>query len=182
MRRMPWRQVTTALRERLAPGLRDRVALHQARYRYTREEVGRVWLTVDGREVIQFDTSSYVRRRAELAEELRAAGGPRPHGDAGNVTDDHDADDAAVDLLRRAGQYDDYGALADLEAYLSLSIEDALASPSPLVRGLAVLDRRVGKRRLRALAPHEAEHWLVRELLALRRTVEGIDPPSSGAT
>ena len=33
MNRIPWRQLTTALRERLAPALRDRVALHQARYR-----------------------------------------------------------------------------------------------------------------------------------------------------
>ena len=80
---MPWRQLASALRERVALPLRERIALHQARYRYTREEVGRVWITVDGREIAQFDTSSYVRRRAELAGDLRAANGLRPFGDAG---------------------------------------------------------------------------------------------------
>ena len=78
---MPWRQLASALRERVALPLRERIALHQARYRYTREEVGRVWITVDGREIAQFDTSSYVRRRAELAGDLRAANGLRPFGD-----------------------------------------------------------------------------------------------------
>lgn len=36
-----------------------------------------------------------------------------------------------------------------LEASPSLSVEDALASPDALVRALAWLDRRAGKRRLR---------------------------------
>jgi hypothetical protein len=174
MSRMPWRQLTTALRERVAPSVRDRIALHQARYRYTREEVGRVWLTIDGREVIQFDTSSYVRRRALLGAELQAANGEG----AGVIRTGHgeyrSADEAARDILRRAGEYDDYCALADLEAYLSLPIEDALRSSSPLLRALAVVDRRVGKRRLRALAPLDREHPLVRELHALRCAAEGI--------
>jgi hypothetical protein len=181
MSRMPWRQLTTSLRERLAPELRARVSLHQARYRYTREEVGRVWLALDGREVMQFDTSSYVRRRAELAGELRAANGLRPYGDPGGLPEYLEADQAAVDILRRAGQYDDYSALADLEAYLSLPIEAALASPSPLLRGLAVLDQRVGKRRLRAMAPLETEHPVVRELYALRCEIEGIRLPEPAA-
>lgn len=172
---MPWRQLASALRERVALPLRERIALHQARYRYTREEVGRVWITVDGREIAQFDTSSYVRRRAELAGDLRAANGLRPFGDAGGQREYLDADAAAVDILRRAGQYDDYGALADLEAYLSLPIENALGSPSPLVRALAVVDRRVGKRRLRAILPRmEGEHALVVELFQLRCAAEGI--------
>ena len=174
MGRMMWRQLTTALRERIAPSLRDRIGIHQARYRYTREEVGRVWLAVDGREIVQFDTSSYVRRRAELAGELREANGLRPYGDPGGHPDYLAADAAAVDILRRAGQYDDYSALADLESYLSLSIEDALRSPSPLIRGLAMIDRRVGKRRLRAMRSTNDEHSFVRELYELRRQADGM--------
>lgn len=174
MSRMPWHQLAVSLRDRLAPSLRGRVKFHQARYRYTREEVGRVWLTVDGREVIQFDSSTYIRRRAELSATLRAAlpGGPEPvPGSA-----EYDAADAsAVAQLREAGLYDDYCALADLEAYLSLAIEDALSSPGPLMRALAVVDRRVGKRRLRAMAPLRHEHPLVQELYALRCAAEGID-------
>jgi hypothetical protein len=55
---MRWSKLTSSLEALRAPAVRDRVALHQARYRYTREEVGRVWVAVDGREVASFDTSS----------------------------------------------------------------------------------------------------------------------------
>jgi len=174
MSRMPWRQLTASLRERLAPTLQGRVALHQARYRYTREEVGRVWLTVDGREVIQFDTSTYIRRRAEMSAALRAGTGPGGTEPVPGTPEYRAADVAAVAQLREAGLYDDYNALADLEAYLSLAIDDALTAPSPLLRGLAVVDRRVGKRRLCAMAPLAGEHPLVRELFALRCAAEGL--------
>jgi hypothetical protein len=153
---MRWSQLKSRISELVDPSVRDRVALHQARYRYTREEVGRVWLTIDGREVASFDSSTYTRRRAELAHALE------------HDMTSPEADAVARRELREAGLSDDYEAIADLGRYLSLSIEDALASPSPLVRALAVIDRRVGKRRLRSLAANPIEHPLVRQLLRLR--------------
>ena len=127
---MRWSQLKSRLESLRAPALGKRVSLHQARYRYALEEVGRIWLTIDGREIASFDTSSR--------------------------------------------DYDDYRALEDLKRYLTLPIDDALKSPSPLVRGLAVIDRRVGKRRLRSLDIGPDEHPLVRELYQLRREAEGI--------
>ena len=149
---MRWSKLTSSLEALRVPALAKRVSIHQARYRYTREEVGRVWVTVDGREVASFDTSTYMRRRAELG-----------------------TDDRAREMLRRRGQYDDYEAIVDLEAYLSLPIDEALTSPSPLLRALAVIDRRVGKRRLRTLAVGPLEHPLVRQMYLLRCEAEGVD-------
>jgi len=93
-----------------------------------------------------------------------------------SVAEYQTADRAAVEHLRRAGECDDYSALRDLEAFLSLPIEEALVSPSPLVRGLAVVDRRVGKRRLRKLAEQRDEHPFVQQLYAARCAAEGITP------
>ena len=126
---MRWSQLKSNLEALRAPALKKRVEIYQARYRYTLEEVGRIWLTIDSREIASFDTSS---------------------------------------------QYDDYQALADLKAYLRLPIDDALKSDSPLVRGLAVIDRRIGKRRLRSLDAGPHEDSLVRELYRLRCEAEGI--------
>jgi hypothetical protein len=170
---MRWSQLKTALGELCAPELRARVRLHQARYRYTREEVGRVWVTIDGREVASFDTSSYIRRRSELGAALLTAQRPEI-GETSSPIGHLEADEKARAALRAAGQYDDYEALADLEAYLSMGVDAALKCPSPLVRALAVIDRRVGKRTLRKLAVGE-EHQLVRELYLLRCAVEGIE-------
>jgi hypothetical protein len=174
---MRWTRLKSRLEALRAPALRKRVALHQARYRYTREEIGRIWVTVDGREVASFDTSTYIRRRAELGADLfeirRAEAPDRPPDHAAYL----ETDDRAREILREAGQYDDYEAIVDLEAYLSLPIEDALKSPSPLVRGLAVIDRRVGKRRLRTLEVGPLEHGLVQQLFLLRCEAEGVDIP-----
>ena len=113
---MQWSRLKHRLEERFAPVLRGRLALHQARYRYTREEVGRVWVTIDGREVASFDTASYIARRARLGAEIREANGLQPYGTAGGQAAYLAADAQAEDILRRAGEYDDYRALADLEA------------------------------------------------------------------
>jgi hypothetical protein len=178
---MPWSRLQTPVQDLFAPSLRGRVALHQARYRRTREEVGRVWVEVDGREIASFDTTSYIRRRDELGKQLfeirRAESGGRAPGSAAHL----ETDRQAREILHRAGESDDYGALIDLEAYLSLPIDDALTSPSPLVRALAVIDRRVGKRRLRAIAVGQREHPVVRELYALRCAVEGLEPSGPAA-
>ncbi len=57
---------------------------------------------------------------------------------------------------------------------LSLSIDDMLHSENGIIRALAMLDRRLGKRRLLALDLPDDELPLVRTLYALRCEAEGI--------
>ena len=56
---------------------------------------------------------------------------------------------------------------------LSLSIERMLKHRSPIVRGLALLDQRCGKRRL-ARFDAAAEHPFVQDMLEFRCAAEGI--------
>jgi hypothetical protein len=173
---MQWSKLKSLVEARFAPALRRRVSLHQARYRYAREEVGRVWLMVDGRDAASFATGAVrpaVRAEADrLVDEREAGGTPTAYADASAE---------AEETVRAAGVYDDAGALAELEAFLSLPIDEALGAARPLLRALAVLDARVGKRRLRALAAGPDEHPLVRTLLALRCDAEGVRPPAPPA-
>src|SRR5687768_9143814 len=99
---MKWSRLKHLIEERLAPSIQARVSLHQARYRRTLEEVGRVWVSIDGREVISFDTSSYVAKRASLGAEIRAANDLRPRGDAGQHPAYLAADAEAEAILRRS--------------------------------------------------------------------------------
>jgi hypothetical protein len=169
-----WSKLRAALAERVATSIGTRLAIHQARYRRTGEEVGRVWLTLDGQELISFDTNSYVAKRAQIAHDMRSGVGPFALSPASDLAEYHAADRAATEALRRSGEYDDYSALEDLEEFLSLPIKEALVSPSPSVRGLAVVDRRVGKRRLRELFAHPDEHWFVQRMCRARVAAEGI--------
>jgi hypothetical protein len=173
---MQWSKLRSAIEARFAPALRGRVRLHQARYRHSNEEVGRVWLAVDGEERAAFATGARWRGVREAADRLmdeRAAWG-RPAAYEQAVAD-------AAEAARQAGVRGGDDALNELEAYLSLPVDAALAAPSPLIRALAVLDARVGKRRLRELAGGPAEHPLVAELLRLRCGAEGIrvNPPAA---
>jgi hypothetical protein len=62
-----------------------------------------------------------------------------------------------------------------LEEYLELSIEEALNSKHVLIKGLAVIDRRVGKRRLMELDFTELDNEFLFKLYKARCEVEGID-------
>ena len=64
--------------------------------------------------------------------------------------------------------------LRSLYEYLSLSIDDALASPDALIRSVAILDKRTGKRRLRSLRGTPMTNALERRCLEFRCEVEGI--------
>jgi hypothetical protein len=85
---------------------------------------------------------------------------------------------AAVEVelqLRARGQISDSVALDLLEQYLSMPFEDALSSSSPLLRAMAMIDRRHGKRRLRSIRLASDEHPLVRELYAVRCLAEDVE-------
>jgi hypothetical protein len=164
---MKWTKLRTQLTALICPMLRDRIALHQARYRYTRSESGRVWLTLDKRQIVSFDTDKYIARSHELE---KALGESATH--AGELVYGPSRG-PVYEQLRASGEYDDYAARGELESYLNMPLEEALTSPSPLIRALAVVDRRLGKRRLRALRM-EDEHPLVRTLYVARCEAEGI--------
>ena len=57
--------------------------------------------------------------------------------------------------------------------YLTMSVEDALASPHPTVQALAFLDRKLGKRRLRQIDGQHL-HAFPKITYALRCRLEGI--------
>jgi triphosphoribosyl-dephospho-CoA synthetase len=92
----------------------------------------------------------------------------------GNPANYSDLTAEAEEAVREAGIYSDYGALAELESSLSLTANTMLTSKSPLLRALAVLDSRVGKRRLQLLANNPDENELVRSLLTLRCEAESV--------
>ncbi len=62
--------------------------------------------------------------------------------------------------------------------YLNMAVDDALASPHPIVQALAFLDRKVGKRRLKDIDGEDL-HDFPRITFLLRCEMEGIplDPP-----
>jgi hypothetical protein len=146
---MRWSKLKQQVEAMFAEGVRGRVELRTTRYAKAHDRFGRSWITVDGHEVANM--SNYL-----------------PCGDS--VADGNSA-------RFEVGVFTGYDLPLAMREYLALSIDAAIASPNPLIRALAVLDRRAGERRLRRINPAK-EVLLVRELLAVRRLVRG-DPATA---
>lgn len=90
--------------------------------------------------------------------------------------------DKWIDLQRKMDKKDlwNKGIFNDLEfreslrEYLDLSIEDALVSENVLIRAIALIDRRVGKRTLSKIKMPENEHQLVKFMYNMRCETDGI--------
>jgi hypothetical protein len=145
---MRWSKLKQQVEAMFADGVRGRVKLCTTRYEKAHDRFGRSWITIDGREVVNMSNCLRI-------------------GDS--VVDGNPA-------RFEAGVFAGYDLPAAMREYLSLSIDTAVASPNPLIRALAVLDRRAGERRLARFDPPN-EVPLVRELLALRL---GSDAMQSG--
>jgi hypothetical protein len=145
----------------LAPSVVGRVDAHLAGYRKAYEGRGRAWLMVDGREVASFCEFDF--ENAWRDEGRREGPVGRPFTDSAHAT------------IRAAGVHDKSDLLDAMGTCIGSSIEQVLASPDPLVRALAMLDRRLGKRRLTNMAV-TSEHPLVAELHRLRCDAEAVRP------
>src|SRR5687768_13245582 len=161
---MRWSQLKHRAEALLAETLNGRVAYYSTRYRKDHDREGRGWITVDGVQV--FDMSTLRAWAAQHAATKKALGVHErwkwerwPYRDDPGYWsywyDKAEADRVARGVLAR---WDFNQALFD---YLNLSLEDALASSNVVVRALAVLDRRLGRRRFEKLQLSNDEHPLV---------------------
>jgi hypothetical protein len=82
---------------------------------------------------------------------------------------------------RQPGQHDEWSLHEALADYLNLSIADALSAEDPVHRALALIDRRLGRRRFEELDLPASEHPLVLRLYRLRAEAEGWGAMGAGA-
>lgn len=150
---MRWSKLRALVRERFAPSLLSRLDIHSARYGAC--SCGHAWITLDGEVIANFCTRAAYKER-----------GYEPKSDKINPMYKH--------------QFASYGELSRQDAYKAcwafvhdLSIEEALADSDPLIQTLAVVDDRIGKRRLGKI-DEAVLHPLAKALLAVRREAEGV--------
>lgn len=143
---MQWSQLKHRIEEQFAPSLGGRLQIHYTVYRRLTEGDGRAWLTWDKEEL-------FSRADMPSREKLDAPFAP-----------DAEFYDSARNLL---------GALHD---YLRTPFAESLASPEPLVRALALADRRLGRRRFEKLTTADIAHPLVQRVHRIRATAEGWPP------
>ncbi len=132
---MRWSKLKARIESRFAASVSGRVELRDTWYRTTGQMGGRGWISVDGEEIHSFSDAKWWREVYLRNRDIEQS------------WEDAEAALKATGLFSRNSFYE------ALYFYLNASLEDAMDSQDPIVRGLAMLDRKLGKRRLRALQP-----------------------------
>ena len=153
--RTRWSKIKRGVESRFAESVAGRVTLFMTGYHAKHNEIGRWAFRVDGTEVYDVgDLTSWGSNPVSVDPALSRQEGERD--------------------LRQKGLHDRDSLLESLREYLSLDIDAAHNSPDVVIRSLAILDRRTGKKRLRTLISVPIGHPLMRRCLELRCEAENI--------
>ena len=154
---MIWSKLKKRSEELLAASLSSRVKYHLTRYGPgVSTHMTRGWITFDGREILSCSTIKQVRESYQLTGKW------------------YSEEKGVQGELHRQKMFtrDEY--VDALEEYVQGTTEDLLQSVNPITRAIALLDRRVGKRRLRQIVLDNNELQVVKDFYRIRCQVEGI--------
>jgi len=146
----------------IAPSLQGRIAFHATVYRI-QDNPSRVWMTFDGEEILGADDFHF-EREVERRYAVQAAQLPeKPAGalwQSDWLEQSHALSAEIERQVKQDGYLENYEMQQDLLEYPNLAFEQALVHPHPFIRGIARLDRRLGKRRFLSLT-HQSdfEQW-----------------------
>lgn len=149
----------------LCPALRGRVRYFATTYRESHDQgMARAAILVDGTEVLKGDCVTYFRVLGERARGLDEQG-----------LSWREVSLQAKRSVLKDGLFDPWSFYVAFQIFDNQSIESSLADEHPIVRIFALLDRRLGKRRLAALEETiEQELDWVRPFYLLRMEAEGL--------
>lgn len=128
-----------------------RVELRSTHYRGNPDEIGRGYITFDKHEIWSMCTLSFYSIEYERTSEIIDRDSISPY----------EAQKIAYDELASEGKFNQYKFYDSLDEYCNNSIDVSLASDNLLIRSLAMLDARLGKRRLKSLNILEESHKVI---------------------
>jgi len=192
---MRWSKLKEQLESFICPSLKGRVEFWITSYRKAHDQMGRAYITVDGKEVVNmctikkeiavyyaekelkesenfvFNESDF--RQDNIYELLRREGFSEDI--LSRIARNRSINDIAHKKVEEQGIFSQYDFLEAVERFLNSPINESLKSDNSLMKTLALIDRRVGKRTLNMLKEsikHECE--LVRYFYRLRCEAEQI--------
>lgn len=190
---MVWNKMKQNLESFLCPALVGRVEYRATGYRYLPDKVGRCYITVDKREVFQMnDLSTGIRwyqteqeikidleyRISVTQEEIETVrkdtSGKVPEDRMIVIARNRKLSMISKDILEAQAVLSKSDFYSITNNFLSISIEDSLESKDILLNIFALLDRRVGKKRLQNLGEKmKLKHPIVQFFYELRCNTKG---------
>jgi hypothetical protein len=154
-----WSKLKSRVKEFICPELRKRIDIHVTSYRRSHGVAEKAWITVDGERVA---TYSWYQSQWKMASKGRA-------GEFFDRTTETHIRPRATMTRAEVWLPQEVGNV--LSEYPQVTIQAALRSPNPLVRALAIVDRRTSRGTLAKISMAPDEDPLVRAFFGLRRDV-----------
>ncbi len=155
---MKWSKLKKTIEEKFADSLGGRVNIFATRYTTGSYFMVRGWITIDGIEIANFSTPDNYSRYGWNAPEINK-----------RIPDT----ERSKELAAEKGEFSRWDFMNACWEYINQSIEDSMASENPIIMSFAVLDSRVGKRRLKLIEKNSL-HPLTLRLLNLRLECEKV--------
>ena len=155
--------------DNICDALKGRVQYFATRYRKSHDQEGRVAIRIDSEELFKSCFYDWQTKRVIARDHLDI---PNMH----KLSWVEYWEAVHLEAKNFAG-FDQHGFYNAFYLYQNSSIEESLCSPDPVVRLFAIMDKRVGKRRLQKILP-EVENqpeWL-QAFYSLRIAAEGLEP------
>lgn len=157
---MVWSKQKQILKNNLCESLKDRIDFNIIKYRKSHDSLGRAVITLDKKEICSMATIVFEREHFNVV---------------GFRLDNESFDDyikrdlEGYKIVNENGYFSELDFYGSINIYLNISIEEAIKSDNILVRVLSMLDKRLGKRRLKKLYEDmEKENDLVKKFYNIR--------------
>lgn len=126
--------------DNICDSLKGRIQYFATRYKKSPDQEGRVAIRLDGNEIFKSDFYDWDIERHQAWDEINECKGRKTsYAESGEQME--------LGALNKGG-FDQFTFYDAFYTYWNNSIDDNLISPDPVVRLFAILDKRVGKRRL----------------------------------
>ncbi|WP_080844085.1 SF0329 family protein [Cytobacillus gottheilii] len=185
---MQWTKLKKQLKNRLCESLKGRLEIHTTAYRKAHDQPSRMWITLDKTEIYCAADQVFEMKLEEqyqlLKEEQQLA--PIPYDTDWTTMFESkeraallDAYEEAEQLVVKKNVMAEYNMYHSLLEYIQLSIDEAIQSQDPVIKAFAMLDRRLGKRRLEKLKEENMQsHPFIQLFFQIRCEAEGLSTKS----
>ena len=181
---MQWSKTKSLLESFLSNKLQGRIKIYATVYRKFHDSPSRVWITFDNKEIISASDITYEKKHEELYHKIKKEENLKdiPFNENWHVMFNSPerkelltASDNVEKWMINQNIFNSYHFYGSFMKYSSLTIDEALNSENIIIRAYAMLDRRLGKRRIKKLNFNiEDTHPLILDFYKIRCDVEGI--------
>ena len=138
---LSWSAMRKILEQKnICDSLKGRIQYFATRYKKSHDREGRIAIRLDGKEIFKSCFYDWEIKRAEAWDEINISKGRK-------TSYKESGEQMELGALDKGG-FDQHGFYNAFFIYQNSSISNSLVSPDPVVRLFAILDKRVGKKRL----------------------------------